>query len=224
MNRRQHNALIMLARYPRPGRVKSRLASTVGEETAADVARLCAEQLFAESVHLPPSVRRYLFFGDPADARKMRRWAGDDFRLQPQVSGDFGGRMADAFHTAFHEGAHKAVIVGSDIPDLSASLLQQAFTLLDHYPLVIGPDRGGGYYLLGMKMLYIDLFLRDVTWGTNRVLAQTLRIMEALELVPAFLPALIDIDTEGDARRWLRSRERQSGQRLEQYLRRQLGM
>lgn len=224
MNRRQHNALIMLARYPRPGRVKSRLASTVGEETAADVARLCAERLFVESNRLPPSVRRYLFFADPADAQAMRRWAGDDFRLKPQITGNFGGRMAAAFRTAFGEGAHKAVIVGSDIPDLSESLLQDAFHLLDHYPLVIGPDLGGGYYLLGMKMLYADLFLRDVTWGTNRVLAQTLRIMEVLELVPAFLPALIDIDTEGDARRWLRSRKPQSGRRLEQYLRRQLGM
>lgn len=223
MSRQAHNALIMLARYPRPGQVKSRLAATVGDEVAAEFARLSAERLFAESGRLPQTVRRYLFFADAADAAEVRRWAGEAFRLQPQVAGDFGRRMSAAFHTAFREGAHKAVIVGSDIPDLSASLLAEAFHLLDQYPLVIGPDRGGGYYLLGMKMLYADLFLREVSWGSERVLGQTLRIMEALDLVPAFLPALIDVDTEGDMRRWLQGREPAAEEALERYLRRHLG-
>ena len=218
MKRRDHNALIMLTRYPRPGRVKSRLASTVGDEIAAEFARLCAERLFAESERLPGSVRRYLFFADPADAAAVRRWVGEGLRLEPQIAGNFGRKMSAALHTAFAEGAHKAIIVGSDIPDLSASLLREAFALLDRYPLVIGPDRGGGYYLLGMKALYADLFLRNLAWGTGRVLGQTLRIMQGLDLVPAFLPSLIDVDTEGDLRRWLRTREPRAAQPLVQYL------
>lgn len=223
MNRQpSHHALIMLARYPRPGRVKSRLADTLGDEIAAEFSRLSAERLFAESGRLPPNVRRYLFYADAADAGRMREWVGEELRLQAQVAGTFGQRMAAAFHTAFAEGARKAVIVGSDIPDLSAPLVEEAFRLLDHYPLVIGPDHGGGYYLLGMKMLYQDLFLRDLAWGTARVLERTLRIIQGLELVPAFLPPLIDVDNEGDLRRWLESRDPGQEERLERYLRRQL--
>lgn len=218
-----HHALIVLTRYPRPGRVKTRLAATLGDEIAAEFSRLSAERLLAESVRLPENVRRYLFFDDPADAARVRGWVGEELRLQPQVAGTFGERLAATFHTVFAEGARKAVIVGSDIPDLTAALVEEAFRLLDHYPLVIGPDHGGGYYLLGMKMLYQDLFFRDLSWGTGRVLGQTLRIMQELDLVPTFLPPLIDVDNEGDLRRWLESREAQQEQRLERYLRRQLG-
>jgi rSAM/selenodomain-associated transferase 1 len=186
-------ALVVLARLPRPGRVKSRLAATLGEEAAMEVYRLCAEQLFGASERLPRQVARYLFYADPEDRAQVQQWAGRGFYY--------------ALRTVFAEGARKAVIVGSDVPDLSAAVIEEAFALLDRYPLVIGPDEGGGYYLLGMKMLYADLFERRVAWGTERVLAQTLRIMQLLELTPAFLPRLIDVDTAGDLRRWLARQE-----------------
>ena len=223
MNGRR-DALIVMARLPRRGQVKSRLAATIGEEGATEVYRLAAERLFEDSGSLPRRVRRYLFYAGAPDERPLRAWAGDAFHFERQRGPDLGHRLAHAFETVFAQGARKAVVVGSDVPDLSADIIEQAFGLLDHYPLVIGPDHGGGYYLLGMKMLYGDLFLRRLTWGTERVYGQTLRIMQALDLVPAVLPQLIDVDLEGDLRRWLEQGRPNRGQEtFEQFVRRLLG-
>ena len=203
---RSNSALLVMARLPRPGRVKSRLADTIGEEKAAEFYQRCAERLFEESRRLPNGVARYIFYADAADAAAMRSWAGDDFLYEPQTRGHLGDRLVDAFTTAFGQGVQKAVVVGSDVPDLTARRIAAALRLLDHYPIVIGPDHGGGYYLMGMRMLHRDLFLRSLAWGTHYVLGHTLRIMRDLALTPAFLPTLIDIDTGGDLRRWLQSR------------------
>lgn len=212
------SALIIMARVPELGRVKSRLAATIGSDAAAEAYRLMAEQLFAECEQLPPYVDRYLFFADARDAGSIRAWAGDAFRYVPQRPGDFGQRMMAAFETVFGEGARRAVIVGSDVPDLSAGIIGEAFRLLDRYPIVIGPDYGGGYYLLGLKMVYPDLFRRRLPWGTHRVLGKTLQIIGELGLAPAFLPRLIDVDVEGDLWQWSR-RQPPAGHPLVGYLR-----
>lgn len=196
-------ALIMMTRLPRAGRVKTRLAATVGDDVAAEFYRLCAERLFRESERLPRWVRRYVFYADAEDAQRVREWAGPGFRYEPQPAGNLGHRLAAAFRTVFAQGARAAVVVGTDVPDLSAGVVEAGLGRLERYQLVIGPDHEGGYYLLGMKMLYADLFLRDLAWGTNRVFGQTLRIMRELDLVPAFLPVLVDVDTVGDLRRWV---------------------
>ena len=216
------SALIMMTRLPRPGRVKTRLAATLGEEVAAEFYRLCAERVFRESERLPRWVRRYVFFADEQDEESVRAWAGSAFRYEPQAAGNLGRRLAAAFGTVFEQGARRAVVVGTDVPDLSARGIEAALRLLDRYPLVIGPDHGGGYYLLGMRMLYADLFLRDVAWGTNRVLGRTLTIMRSLDLVPAFMPELVDVDTGGDLQRWLEGRESAERDALLDYARRAL--
>lgn len=196
-------AVIVLARLPRAGRVKSRLAATLGDEVAAEMYRLMAEGLFAECRRLPASVTCYLFYDGDEDA--IRAWAGSAFRLVAQSGGPFGRRMQDAFGHVFGQGARRAVIVGSDIPDLSAGLIVEALHRLERYPAVIGPDRGGGYYLLGSKRLYPALFSSRLPWGTDRVYEETLRIMGRLGLAPAVLPSLADIDVEADLWRWLQS-------------------
>lgn len=193
----------MLTRLPRAGRVKSRLALTLGDEAAAESYRLTAEGLFAECSRLPAGVARYLFFADAGAEDAIRGWAGGDFRLVAQRGDHFGRRMRHAFEVVFGEGARKAVIVGSDVPDLTAEIIVEALRLLARYPAVIGPDDGGGYYLLGLKMIYPDLFAGRLPWGTHELYARTLRTMTGLDLVPAFLPRLIDIDVEGDLWRWL---------------------
>jgi uncharacterized protein len=195
-------AVIILARLPRRGRVKSRLAATVGDDGAAESYRLMAEHLFEECRRLPPAVARYLFYAGRGDAEAVSAWTGGSFRYVPQSPAGFGRRMMAAFETVFREGARKAVIVGSDIPDLTATIISEALHLLDRYPVVIGPDHGGGYYLLGLKMIYPDLFLRPLPWGTQLICWRTLQIMQELGITPAFLPRLIDVDVEGDLWRW----------------------
>jgi rSAM/selenodomain-associated transferase 1 len=194
-------ALIIFARFPRRGEVKTRLAETIGSEAAAVFYRLCAEHVFGEIEDLSREVRRFLFYSDRSDENEMQEWAGPQFQLEAQVGTDLGERMENAFRSVFGRGARKAIIIGTDVPDLSAAIIDDAIGALDLCDVVIGPCQDGGYYLLGMKELHTGLFT-DIPWSTDEVLEKTLGKVSALHLGIGQLPILADIDTEDDLRHW----------------------
>jgi rSAM/selenodomain-associated transferase 1 len=138
---------------------------------------------------------RWLFYSDFVDENDA--WSPDYFEKKVQHPGDLGERMQQAFETAFSAGAQKVVIIGSDCPELSGALLDQAFATLDHADFVLGPVPDGGYYLLGMKAPAPALF-EDIAWSTETVREKTLEKMAALGKTCALLPVLADIDTEAD--------------------------
>jgi hypothetical protein len=105
--------------------------------------------------------------------------------------------MEDAFARAFADGAERVVIVGSDLPDLSAALLRRAFHALDDHPAVLGPARDGGYYLLGLTGMIGGLF-DGIAWSTPDVLPATLAHLRAAGVIPAMLEELADVDEVGD--------------------------
>lgn len=214
-------ALIILARHPRVKAIHSRLAGTLGEEVATEFHRLSAERLFLELERLLPPVQRYLFYAGNEEVNDLRRWTGDRFLYEAQSGRDKGERLQHALSTIFARRVTKAIIVGTDTPDLTAGLIDEALHLLDDYDVVIGPDHRGGYYLLGMKALHQELFY-DVPWGTSRVYGHTLRMIKMLELSLAFLPVLIDVSTEDDLRRWMDADRRSRRGHLEDYLRKAL--
>jgi rSAM/selenodomain-associated transferase 1 len=216
-------ALIILARHPKVGAIRSRLAATLGEEVATNFHRLCAERLFLELERLSFPVQRFLFYAGEDQEAALRNWTGDRFVFELQEGTDRGERLCHAFSTTFSQRVHKAVIVGTDIPDLTAGLIDEALHLLDVYDVVIGPDHNGGYYLLGMKALHEELFY-NVPWGTSRLYGATLRKIKALGLSLAFLPVLIDVNTEADLRRWMEGDRRSRRGQLEDYLRATLAL
>ena len=211
-------ALIILANHPRLGAAKSRLARTLGEDVATEFHRLSAERLFLELERLPFPVQQYLFYSGNDDEDALRRWTGDRFHYELQQGGDRGERLRHAFASTFARRFRKAVVVGTDIPHLTAGLIDEALHLLDSYDAVIGPDHNGGYYLLGLKALHEELF-KGVPWGTSRVYGHTLRMIKTLDLSLAFLPVLVDVDTEADLRRWMDADRRSRRGHLEDYLR-----
>ncbi len=194
-------SLILFARFPRPGKVKTRLASSLGHELAAEFYKLCAEHIFQESVKLSGRIRHYLFYSDLDDSDDIKRWAGSKFHFVPQIEGDLGERMEHAFDTVFFHDTRKAVIIGTDVPDLSSNIIEDAFHILDSCDIVVGPSRDGGYYLLGMKELYKEIFA-DMPWSTDQVFKRTLNRIRGLGLTVHLLPTLSDIDTEEDLRFW----------------------
>ena len=134
----------------------------------------------------------------PADAGDgVRAWLGDGPAYLPQADGDLGMRMMNAFARAFADGAGRVVIVGSDLPRISAPLLRRAFHVLDAHPAVIGPARDGGYYLLGLRKMAGGIF-DGIAWSTPRVLAATLERFRAAGIDPAVLEELADVDTVDD--------------------------
>ena len=117
--------------------------------------------------------------------------------------------MARSLQAAFSAGVTRAVIIGTDCPELDADLLQAAFEKLDSHDLVLGPAIDGGYYLIGMGRFIPDLFM-EIAWSTAEVFAKTVEIAKRLELAIALLPKLSDIDYPEDLEIWHHIQQRQS--------------
>jgi rSAM/selenodomain-associated transferase 1 len=197
-------SLIIFVRSPSDKQVKSRLAATLGGGFASDFYRLCAEHVIQETGRMQSGVQRYIFYAS-REERAVRRWLGHQFCFVAQSGGELGDRIEHAFGTVFSHGSEKAVIVATDVPDLTHDIMDKAIKALDSCDLVIGPSHDGGYYLLGMKKLHRELF-EDIPWSTERVYSETLLRVKAQGLSSQILPSLRDIDTEDDLRQWLASR------------------
>lgn len=204
-------ALILFARLPHAGVVKTRLAASLGDDLATEFYTLCAERVFRESRHVSEDIRRYVFCADKSNRDKVQRWVGRQFCIRGQSQGNLGMRMYDAFTTVFSEEVGTAMLVGTDIPDLSAHIIETGFRALDSHDVVLGPTYDGGYYLLGMKTAHYELFA-EIPWSTEHVLGTTIDALLQHRLSYRLLPRLIDVDTEADLRRWCADNGHQSVQ------------
>ncbi|MGI4873835.1 MAG: TIGR04282 family arsenosugar biosynthesis glycosyltransferase [Janthinobacterium lividum] len=195
--------LLIFAREPVLGRVKTRLAAGIGAEAALAVYRelLALTAAAVAAAQLPATVwLAEAPFPPTAPAAPRPEWPGLPWRVQPAAD-SLGTRMADAFAEAFAGGAARVVIIGTDCPGLSAALLRQAFEHLTTHDLVLGPADDGGYYLLGMNKLHPELF-GNKKWSTATVLPDTLADAARLHLRVAQLPTLHDVDSAQDLATW----------------------
>jgi rSAM/selenodomain-associated transferase 2/rSAM/selenodomain-associated transferase 1 len=199
--------LIVFTRFPEPGKTKTRLIPVLGAAGAARLQRRMAEHTIAAAARagrrtsLTVEVRH-----EGGNRALMQQWLGPHFSYRPQGPGDIGGRMARAFEAAFQDAAQLAVIIGSDIPRISADIIHQAFDGLQKNDLVFGPARDGGYYLIGMKNTipsetYCRLF-DGINWGSGEVLSQTLQIAAGSGLRFILLEMLADVDRPADLHIW----------------------
>jgi len=185
--------ILIFARTPELGKVKTRLASDVGEAPALDLYhRLLAHTCdtvtrsgFPARVHL----------AGPMPERDL--WSDAGFRRIPQTDGDLGARMSAAFAHAFAEGVRSVVIIGTDCPGLRADHLHLAMTALETHEAVVGPADDGGYWLLGLTSPVRAIF-ENKTWSTDSVLRETLADFKALGMGVVRLETLRDVDTVDD--------------------------
>jgi uncharacterized protein len=197
------NHLLIFTRYPEPGTTKTRLIPALGKKGAADLQRTMTEGITAEARKLAAiyPVEMHIHY-EGGNSDRMATWLGRDASYRPQTDGDIGCRMTHAFKGAFDNGARNTIIAGSDIPDLSAAILHQAFDALNRNDLVLGPARDGGYYLMGLRRNAFDQAVpkvfENMDWGTETVLADTLAAAERLNLKVALLKELTDIDRPED--------------------------
>jgi rSAM/selenodomain-associated transferase 2/rSAM/selenodomain-associated transferase 1 len=198
MGDRQDDHVLLLARYPVPGQAKTRLVPALGPESAARLHRRLAEHVAgvvrAASVSCDAGVT-VCFTG--AGRKEFRAWLGCDFAYAAQPPGDLGVRLRRALALALRGHARRVVAIATDVPDLSAAILQQALTGLREHDVVLGPAADGGYYLIGMKRDRPELFL-GIDWGTGRVCAQTRDAIGRQGLSVMELPILSDVDLPED--------------------------
>jgi len=187
-----HEALLIFVKNPVLGKVKTRLAKTIGDEKALLVYRYLLEH--TRSVTDQLSYRRQLWYSDFID--QDDQW-NSEYEKKLQRGSNLGERMNNAFAEVFEQGVEKAVIIGSDCPGLQRQHLVDAFDALNKYETVIGPSEDGGYYLLGMNAFYPEVF-EDMVWSTDTVLEQTMQTLDRLQLSCHRLPELNDIDTWRD--------------------------
>jgi len=200
--------LLVFARHPRIGQVKTRLASRVGAAAAADWYRLMVERTLTEARKTAADEDLLLAVGYAGSGRRLwRDWLGPDLAFFRQHGRSLGPRMENAFAWAFRRGFGRVVLVGTDIPSLTASSLREAFRGLIRHTLVLGPARDGGYYLLGLTRPQPALF-HNVPWGTSSVLAETRKRAEQEKLETLLLKPYADIDRPEDLETWKRERTR----------------
>jgi hypothetical protein len=194
--------LLIFTRYPEAGRTKTRLIPALGAEGAACLHRRLTEKLIGEAGQLERQLNTSTvihFTGGSKDM--MTAWLGP-LACVEQAGGDLGLRMRTAFCRAFAGGADRAVLVGTDIPDLDAEILARAFAGLQTGDAVIGPSRDGGYYLIGLTAgaaprLFDPLF-HEMVWSTGEVFASTVSRLEKCGCRVTILPTLADIDRPED--------------------------
>ena len=189
--------LIILTRYPEPGKAKTRLIPALGAAGAAALHRQMAEYTVSQARLLQVDDVDIDVQFTGGDRTQMQDWLGHDLHYQPQSGGNLGDRITQAFESAFDHGAKFVVAIGTDCPDLDTSLLTLAFQKLITHHLVIGSAIDGGYYLIGLHYPIPDLF-QNITWSTSIVYQQTIAIAEKLQLKIATLPTLSDIDRPED--------------------------
>ena len=193
--------LLVFARVPALGRVKSRLAAGVGQPAALAVYRelLAITNAALVEAAVPATVWLADTAGPVPTTAEAREWAVHAARVQPE--GDLGARMGAAFAAAFAAGAGRVAVIGTDCPGLRADHLRQALAALQTADVVLGPATDGGYYLLGLREPRPEL-LANKTWSTDSVLADTLADARRLGLRVALLPELRDVDTAEDLAAW----------------------
>lgn len=212
--------LVVLLRWPAPGRCKRRLAAGIGAVRAAAIqARLAAHvlqmavaatQQLNSAPHLAPSLGgriESVLAVSGLGARAAARWGRSCgiSRTVLQGQGALGARLQRQVMRARREGAGAVVLIGGDLPQLGAVDLVQAFGLLRHHPVVLGPACDGGYWLIGLRQRSPQLFAghgEAISWGSAAVFAQTLAACDATGLLPALLPRRADLDRPEDLERW----------------------
>ena len=185
--------LIIFSKNPVAGRVKTRLASSIGDPEALRVYETLRG--LTEKATSAADAEKAIFYSDFIPETDLFLTGNVTAHLQD--GGDLGKRMHRAFLKGFELGFHRVVLIGTDCPELSTFLIDRAFQCLTEDDMVMGPARDGGFYLVGLTRPFPELFL-DRTWSTPEVLNDSLRIAREHHSGCTLLPALSDIDTIDD--------------------------
>ncbi|HET7601100.1 MAG TPA: TIGR04282 family arsenosugar biosynthesis glycosyltransferase [Gemmatimonadales bacterium] len=192
--------VLIFARAPSLGRVKTRLAAELGPAAALAIYRSLGLRTVTAARGVPEA--NVVVYYTPARARAaVAAWLGRDLELRPQRPGSLGRRMAAAVTDAVRAGAREVVVIGTDCPELDSATIARGFEALATCDVVLGPAHDGGYYLVGLRAPHPEIF-ENIPWSSPDTLRATLGAAARAGLHVALLEQRRDVDTAADWRHW----------------------
>ena len=189
------NSLIMVfVRNPELGRVKTRLAKTIGAHAALEIYEILSKNTAKIISEIDSD--KLIFYSEKIQDNDI--WTVINCKKQIQTKGDLGQKMLDAFQYGFSLGYKKIIIIGSDLYSLRTKHIKSAFEQLENDDVVIGPALDGGYYLLGLNSVIPEIF-KQKQWSTSSILKDTLSDLKKFNV--NLLKPLNDIDTYEDLKK-----------------------
>jgi rSAM/selenodomain-associated transferase 1 len=197
MIKNQETCILLFVKYPEKGKVKLRLSVDINEDIVQELYRCFVEDTLT-TVKKIDSQRFICFF--PVEAqKKFQKWLGSKLLFLSQNGVDLGERMKNSFTDVFTKGFRRAVLIGSDSPDLPKRYIEQAFSILQTRDVVLGPTVDGGYYLIGFHMnTFTPSVFEDIPWGNQTVFQETVMKIKQAYRSLGLLPIWNDVDTIAD--------------------------
>ena len=185
------NLLLIFTRNPELGKVKTRLAKSVGDKIALDIYQFLLQK--TKEVTKNISCDKTVYYSEKIIEDDL--WNRSNYQKKEQFGKDLGEKMKNAIEDGFNKKYKKIIVIGSDLFDLKPSLISDAFKKLDNNDVVIGPATDGGYYLIGLKKIPLKIF-ENKNWGTSTVREDTLKNLEKVDV--HLLSMLNDVDVIED--------------------------
>lgn len=198
MNKR---LLLIFAKQARKGKVKTRLARTIGDQKALDIYKFLLEHAAEQA--LAVKAGRWVCYSPKIEEKDA--FSKNYFQKIIQSEGDLGQRMLAAFEEGFQAGYQSIILVGSDIYELRTNIIEKAFNALEQKDAVFGPAKDGGYYLVGLTKAIPAVFL-DKKWSQPNVLTEALESLKQDSHSYQLVDQLHDIDEEKDLPQELRDK------------------
>lgn len=190
----------VFAKFWEPGKVKTRLARTIGNTQAAEIYKQFIRNTLERTSGI--ATRHTLVVTPERRLPDFLDITPDGWSLETQSEGDLGERISAYFNLAFEHQFKKVLLVGSDSPTIPSEIIKKAFEELDHFDCVIGPSHDGGYYLIGLTNFQPEIF-ESIQWSSELVFQQTMERAAALKLSVSTLATWYDVDTIEDLKRVL---------------------
>lgn len=190
-----------MMKYPEDGKVKARLAQSIGKEAATDLYRAFIQDTLTtvQSLDIPYHIAVY----PPESQERFTQWLGPSYQYFHQQGVDIGIRLQNGFATMYTKKYQQVIALASDSPDLPIEILQEAVSSLQTHKVVIGPASDGGYYLIGFSHdFFISEVFEDILWSTATVYRDTLSRIESVTSQVHVLPEWADIDTKSDLQKF----------------------
>lgn len=195
------NAYVIFTKVPEPGYVKTRLEPDLSAIEAAKIQAIMLTRLVKFSQQLAKKMTIFLAYQGHDRYQTQLFLAGLPSWIQafPQDIGTLGLKMSHAIQKVQAQGYQNVILTGSDIPQLTAGMIERAGQALKQNDIVLGPTFDGGYYLFGTSGCDIDTFLNtDISWSTASVLEVTVQLLKDNNKRFWLMPTMLDVDFKTD--------------------------